>query len=459
MSIKIFRHNVHLPIVFLMLLEAGMAVLALQLIAALLSGGARSPDWEEYTLFAGILGLSLGAMGLYNPRLRERKLGLAVRLVLAALAAGIILSALVPLLSQVDIAPARFAVALAVAVAGDCLVRFIYAGLLREDFYKRRVLVYGAGRQAASIAGLKRRTDRIGFVIVGFLRADADEPAVSADRIIDPSADLVELCERHDVDEIVVAMDDRRRAFPLHDLLQCRLNGVRVCELLDFLDRETGKIRLDLLNPSWMIYSDGFQRSALREFAGRLLDIGAALAVLAVTWPVMLLAAIAIKIEDGIGAPVLYRQRRVGFRGEVFELLKFRSMTTSAEADGVARWATRDDKRVTRVGSFMRKTRIDELPQLLNVLKGDMRFVGPRPERPEFVEQLAERIPYYRERHCVKPGLTGWAQLCYPYGASEADAVEKLQYDLYYLKNRSLVFDIAVLIQTVEVVLFGKGAR
>jgi lipopolysaccharide/colanic/teichoic acid biosynthesis glycosyltransferase len=166
-----------------------------------------------------------------------------------------------------------------------------------------------------------------------------------------------------------------------------------------------------------------------------------------------------IKLEDGIRAPVFYRQRRVGLDGEVFNLLKFRSMSVNAEADGKAQWAQKNDSRVTRVGGFMRKTRIDELPQLLNVLRGDMSFVGPRPERPEFVSQLNERIPYYRERHCVKPGITGWAQLCYPYGSSEKDALEKLQYDLYYVKNHGFLFDLMILLQTAEVVLWGKGAR
>jgi sugar transferase (PEP-CTERM system associated) len=228
---------------------------------------------------------------------------------------------------------------------------------------------------------------------------------------------------------------------------------------MSFLERETGKVRLDVLNPSWMIFSEGFRRTGLRNLVSRVLDILASLLLLAVAWPVMLLAMLAIKIEDGPRASVLYRQLRVGQDGHLFEALKFRSMRQDAEADGVARWADAQDGRVTRVGALMRKTRIDELPQLLNVLRGDMRFVGPRPERPEFVEALSDSVPYYRERHCVKPGLTGWAQLCYPYGSSEQDAIEKLQYDLYYIKNRTLLFDLAILLQTVEVVIFGKGAR
>jgi exopolysaccharide biosynthesis polyprenyl glycosylphosphotransferase len=206
-----------------------------------------------------------------------------------------------------------------------------------------------------------------------------------------------------------------------------------------------------------MIFSDGFRRDPLRLISERAFDVIASVGLLLISWPVMLIAAAAIKIEDGFSAPALYRQARVGFEERVFQVLKFRSMSIDAELDGRARWADQDDERVTRVGAVLRKMRIDELPQFFNVLKGDMSFVGPRPERPEFVSALNDRIPYYRERHCVKPGITGWAQLCYPYGSSEHDALEKLQYDLYYVKNHSLLFDIIILLQTAEVVLWGKG--
>jgi sugar transferase (PEP-CTERM system associated) len=254
-------------------------------------------------------------------------------------------------------------------------------------------------------------------------------------------------------------MDDRRKSFPLHELLHCRVNGIDVLELVSFLERETGAVRLDVVNPSWIIFSPGFRRSWLRDFVGRSLDITASVLLLAVAWPLMLLAVVAIKLSSRFRDPVLYRQNRVGKDGRVFKVLKFRSMSVDAEADGVARWASAEDERVTGVGAWLRRSRIDELPQLWNVLLGDMRFVGPRPERPEFVSAFAENLPYYRERHSVPPGLTGWAQLCYPYGSSEQDAIEKLKYDLYYIKNRSFLFDLAILIQTVEVIIFGKGAR
>jgi len=232
---------------------------------------------------------------------------------------------------------------------------------------------------------------------------------------------------------------------------------VEVTEVLSFLERETGRVRIDMLNPSWMIFGEGFRRDPLRLFSSRALDLMAGIGVLVVSLPIMSLTALAIKVEDW-RAPVLYAQSRVGLGGRLFRLLKFRSMREDAESNGV-QWAQFGDPRVTRVGAVIRKLRFDELPQVFNVLWGQMSFVGPRPERPEFVERLAEKIPYYWQRHCVKPGITGWAQLCYPYGSSEQDALEKLQYDLYYIKNNSLLFDLVILIQTAEVVLLGKGAR
>jgi sugar transferase (PEP-CTERM system associated) len=281
----------------------------------------------------------------------------------------------------------------------------------------------------------------------------------SEENLLKRPDDLYSWVVQNPIDEIVVAMDDRRRGFPMHEFLECRLAGIEIIELPTFLERETGKVRLDVLNPSWIIFGEGFRASLIQRSVERTVDIVVSLGLLILGAPGILLTALAIKLEDGLEAPILYRQRRVGQHGVVFDVLKFRSMRVDAEAGGRPIWASKDDPRVTRVGAFIRKTRLDELPQLINVLRGDMSFVGPRPERPEFVQKLEHTIPYYRERHSVKPGITGWAQLCYPYGSSEKDALEKLQYDLYYVKNRSLLFDLAILVQTVEVVLWGKGAR
>jgi sugar transferase (PEP-CTERM system associated) len=305
---------------------------------------------------------------------------------------------------------------------------------------------------------LRRRSDTRGFRIMGFMTTEGDTVSAPADRLVLRPDDLYRWAVDNNIDEIVVAMDDRRQGFPMHELLECRLSGIEVLELPSFLERETGKVRLDVLNPSWIIFGDGFRASPTQQVLARSLDLVASLGLLALASPLMLLAMLTIKLEDGARAPLFYRQKRVGFHGRVFDVLKFRSMRLDAEANGAV-YATENDPRVTRVGALMRKTRIDELPQLLNVLRGEMSFVGPRPERPEFVCDLEQKIPYYRERHTVKPGITGWAQLCYPYGSSERDTIEKLQYDLYYVKNRSLLFDLAILVQTVEVVLWGKGAR
>jgi sugar transferase (PEP-CTERM system associated) len=268
---------------------------------------------------------------------------------------------------------------------------------------------------------------------------------------------LIQHATESGVDEIIVAVDDRRRDFPLAELLNCKFAGIAVVDLLTFLERETGRVKVDLMNPSWLIFSEGFQKSWRSNMASRMLDLAVATVMLVVLSPLMLLAALAIWIEDG--SPILYRQQRVGLMNKVFAVYKFRSMVKNAESDGKARWAGTGDQRVTKIGRIFRKLRIDELPQLFNVLRGEMSLVGPRPERPEFVQQLSFTIPYYHERHSVKPGLTGWAQLCYPYGASERDAMEKLQYDLYYIKHKSVIFDLMVLLQTVEVVFWGKGAR
>ena len=265
----------------------------------------------------------------------------------------------------------------------------------------------------------------------------------------------------HNISEIVVAPDERRKSeggnVPVDELLDCKLKGVRVTEPLAFIERELLRIEISLLRPSWALFSDGFVYSQLRDIVKKVFDISVALVLLFLAWPFMLLTAAAVYLESG--GPVIYRQTRVGLNGKEFSICKFRSMTQNAEKDGKAVWAQKNDARVTKVGAFIRNTRLDELPQLYNVLKGEMSFVGPRPERPQFVEELKDQIPFYDARHRVKPGLMGWAQLKYPYGASVEDARNKLKYDLYYVKNHSFFLDILIVIQTVEVVLLGKGVH
>ncbi len=416
------------------------------------------PLWPRAGMFAVIVVLCLLAFGLYSARQRAQLSGVLVRLGAALVVATCALAAIFYLMPSLKLWRGVEALAVLSTGFGILISRLVFERAVNQEIFKRRVLVYGAGTAAGAVAALRRSSDRRGFALVGFVQPTDEPPTIPPERVLDAQGNVRALCERLNVTEVVVAMDDRRRGFPIRELLDCRLAGVDVTELLTFLERETGRVRLDVLNPSWMIFGQGFRRDPVRLFSSRMLDLAASLAVLAISAPFMLLTMLAIKIEDGLTAPALYSQRRVGLGGREFNVLKFRSMRQDAEQNGAV-WAQRADPRVTRVGAVIRKLRIDELPQIFNVLRGHMSFIGPRPERPEFVAELAEKIPYYVQRHYVKPGITGWAQLCYPYGSSEQDALEKLQYDLYYIKNNSLLFDLAILVQTAEVVLLGKGAR
>jgi sugar transferase (PEP-CTERM system associated) len=421
--------------------------------------GGSSSLWLCALVFSLINLVSLLALGLYSSRQRARAAGLFVRLVAALAAAGIVMTSVFSLIPHLWLGRGVLGLSVLFALIGTGFSRGVFVRIVDESLFKRRVLVYGVGQRTSAISSLRRRSDRRGFEIVGYVQPDGESVAVPVDRILDVSGGILELCNKFDVQEIVVAMEDRRRGFPILGLLECRLAGMEVTELLTFLERETGRVRIDVMNPSWMIFGEGFRRDPLRLFSSRALDLVASGLLVILSLPVMLFTMLAIKLEDGWRAPIFYGQARVGLGGQTFTVLKFRSMRTDAERDGQAQWAQKSDPRVTRVGNVIRKLRIDELPQIFNVLTGHMSFVGPRPERPQFVAELAQKIPYYVQRHCVKPGITGWAQLCYPYGSSEQDALEKLQYDLYYIKNNTLLFDLAILVQTAEVVFMGKGAR
>jgi sugar transferase (PEP-CTERM system associated) len=289
------------------------------------------------------------------------------------------------------------------------------------------------------------------------VRAPGDRGEVPRAPLFRASAGLVRLALRARVEEIVVAMDDRRSGFPSDALLECRLRGVQVTDLRCFLERESGRVSVELMHPGWLIFSSGFRCDFLRLATKRAFDVAVSLGLLLAAAPLAVLAALAIYLEDR--GPILYRQVRTGHNGRSFRMLKFRSMRVDAEADGRAVWASRNDARTTRVGAWIRRLRIDELPQLVNVLAGHMSLVGPRPERPEFTAELSRQVPFYDQRHFVKPGITGWAQVRYGYGASAQDAQAKLEYDLYYVKHHSLALDLMVLVQTVEIVLFRIGSR
>lgn len=452
------------PIVLLALIEGSMLVFAPYLAAALRFDGTSIQEATETgrllptaLLFAVFGLLSSFAVGLYSVRQRSTFAGLLVRII-AAIASAVAMSILAfYLLPAIAIGRGLLAITAAIAVVLLAGTRLLFERIVDQDTFRRRVLVFGAGRRAASLLELRRRSDTRGFRIVGFVASEGDVVSVPDERLLPRPDDLFRWSVGADVDEIVVAMDDRRRAFPMHEFLECRMAGIDICELPTFLERETGKVRLDVLNPSWIIFGEGFRASPLQRVLERGFDVLASLCLLVLASPLMLCAAVAIRIEDGWRAPVLYRQRRVGRFGETFDVLKFRSMSVDAEKGGAV-WAAKDDPRVTRVGAVMRKTRIDELPQLVNVLRGDMSFVGPRPERPVFVEQLREVIPFYDLRHSVKPGLTGWAQIKYQYGNTVRDAVEKLQYDLYYIKNISGMLDSIIMFETIKTVLVRRGS-
>ncbi len=458
MRIRLFGHYWQLGIVLLWVLESTVIFGSSWVAFRWLGSEDPSVIWLQSMVLAGCVMVAAIAMGLFSRRLRDRTAGIVLRIGVSVIA-GAFLGGLL-LYASPDHRPTFIEVFafLAIGLFSLTFVRVLARNFLDEDILKRRVLVYGAGNNAARIMALRRRADQRGFKVVGFVPARNEDRMIPQDRLMIRDAPISKIASDNEIDEIIVAMDDRRQQFPLKELLDCRLAGVEVIELASFLERETGKVYLDILIPSWMIFGTGFRRDFFRRYSERAFDLLASLALLLVTLPVMLLTALAIKLEEGFSAPVFYGQPRVGYAGRVFRVMKFRSMRTDAEKNGAV-WAMQNDTRVTRVGKFIRKVRIDELPQLFNVFAGHMSFVGPRPERPEFVKQLNESIPYYDVRHAVKPGITGWAQLCYPYGASELDASEKLQYDLYYVKNHSLVFDILILLQTVEVILLGKGAR
>ncbi|WP_245961367.1 TIGR03013 family XrtA/PEP-CTERM system glycosyltransferase [Thalassotalea euphylliae] len=410
-------------------------------------------------VFALTFQLTCLALGLYNSKLRENFRGLFRRILLAIAIAFSIVTLFNPLYGDFALPIELLALSSLIGLLFVLVLRFSAHRLDFFGFHKRKVLVIGAGQRASIIEKRMRRdVDRQSFKVHAYVQMEGDSAdGIERETKIRLDGSLVSYALDNEIDEIVVASDERRNNLPVDELFACKIRGIEVTEILDFIERETGQIAVNLIYPSWVIYSNGFtSTNYLRNTLDWLFNAAIAFVLLLITWPVMLITAIIIKLDDGFSAPIFYRQERVGVDGHPFYIIKFRSMRVDAEKDG-AQWASKNDDRTTRIGNFIRKYRIDELPQIYNVMRGDMGFVGPRPERPEFVQNLVKSIPYYNERHNVKPGLAGWAQLKYPYGATEADALEKLKYDLYYIKHRSFFLDLLILIRTVEIVVFGKG--
>ena len=344
------------------------------------------------------------------------------------------------------------------AGVGILIARVIFFKTSELQFLQSRIMFLGGGPLAKECSDLAVGRDSYHrYEIAGFLVNPAEELCVDPNKLLKvrDGDSLASLANQYNVEEIVVSVQNRRGGFPIKELLDCKLQGVKVTDAATFFERETCQIRVDSLQPSWLVFGGGFDQSFARTFMKRSFDLICSTIILIATFPIMLGAALLVYLEDR--GPVFYSQERVGLDGKSFRVHKFRSMGADAEKGGKPQWAAQNDPRVTRIGNIMRKTRIDELPQILNVFKGQMSFVGPRPERPYFVEQLIEVVPYYNVRHSIKPGITGWAQVRYGYGASAEDALQKLQYDLYYVKNNSLFLDVLVLIDTLKVVLFRSG--
>lgn len=422
----------------------------------LISGtAASSMEWTTYVVV--IMGILI-SMGLYNPDYMFDMREAVTRLITGFLIAFLVVSILLGLIKTAPLLRQALPPTMALSFAGLLVIRYVAGQGPVSQYLKRRILVLGAGMRAQRIeAEVHRRHGHCGFIPVAYIPTSPDEVGVSIVNRIDDPIDLSSFCDEAGVDELVIATDERRGNMPIDMLLECRMRGRKITAVTDFIEREAGQVELEGLYPSWLVFSSGNARNAIDRFAKRFVDIAASGVLLLVTLPVTMVTALAIWFDDG--SPIFYRQTRVGLNGKHFDVIKFRSMRNDAEKDGVARWATKDDDRVTRIGHFIRKTRIDEIPQIFNVLSGDMSFVGPRPERPTIVTDLEDKIPFFKYRHVVKPGITGWAQVNYPYGASIEDSREKLKYDLYYVKNESIFLDFLILMETVRVVFWPDGAR
>lgn len=464
MILKIFNQYIPIRKFALVLLES-LFIIAMVFVGAFLRflwDFPSLPDYQTLLLkalvIAVIVQLCLYYFDLYDLKIFKSNIELTIRLLQALGVSSIVLAVFYYLIPELVIGRGIFFISLWFMAAIIIFWRLFYNYLVKTKRLDQRVLIVGCGPLAENIARMISGMEDSGFKVLGFIAEDPErvsEPLVNSSIIGTPSQ-IVELAQKEKVDRIIVALDDRRGRFPEAQLLVCKMQGIEVRDGIKFFENLTGKLQVENLTPSFLIYSGGFIKSKLARGVKRGTEfLVSSLGVLLFS-PILFLVPVLIKLDDG--GPVFYKQERVGENGKIFSLLKFRSMIEDAETDGPV-WSQENDARVTRIGRWIRKSRLDEVPQIINVLKGEMSFIGPRPERPSFVEKLKSKIPFYDLRICVRPGITGWAQIKYPYGASEEDALEKLKYDLYYIKNWSFFFDILILFETIKVVLFGKGAR
>lgn len=411
----------------------------------------------ESTTFTSVILLMMFSVGLYSRELEQKYSVVLSRLFAVFVFAFLIFSMIFYVIPELMIWRSALAIAMALGFVSVFVWRALWIRVINGEAIKRPILVLGCGKQAQFIEERQDLPNNYPFRCLGYVPLHGEEPVIDPRRVLPNNRPLKEIAEDLGVREIVVATTDWRGRLSVDELIRCSQAGLKVWDYLSFRERETGSVDLDAIRPSWFIFSGGFPGGPVQQSAKRLFDIVVASACLVLFMPLICATALAIRLE-GPG-PIFHFQERTGLRGRKFVAFKFRSMREDAEASGEARWAQENDPRVTAVGKLIRRTRVDEIPQIINVLRGDMSFVGPRPERPQFVEQLSVEIPYYQERHRVKPGITGWAQLNYIYGASIEGAKQKLQYDLYYVKHYSILLDFLIILQTVRVILWPQGVR
>jgi len=459
--IKVFSHWIHWKTIVQIFLDITLPI-ACVLMSVLFWGLGGQANLEVVATYATIYALVMvilnSWLGLYTRAHNKSVAQTRARSVLSLYLSVPIAYAVFSLLSIADDNQKMLLLSGLAALFGTSMHRVYTMHRGTGALMINRVLIFGSGPEARTVGNVLKKSDP-DIQIVGFYPGPTENEICVPEQLLLPrSCSLTDTARNLNVNEIIIAVQERRGGIlPLRELLDCKLSGVNVLDLASYFERALGQIRLDSLKVGWLIFGEGFRQGWGRTFVKRAFDFMAASLLLLLALPVMLITAIAIVLEDGF--PIFYRQERVGRNGRLFNVIKFRSMRRDAESDGKPRWATANDDRTTRVGRIIRKLRIDELPQLYSVLTGDMSLVGPRPERPYFVDQLTRDIPFYAVRHSVKPGVTGWAQVSYHYGASVDDSIQKLQYDLYYVKNHTLFLDIVILFETVGVVLTGKGAQ
>ena len=466
MLFRISNHYVSKIVSILLFVETLVFIASVYLGAAIRFFDSDFPSFikmENFLLtacaFALVMTFSMSAFGMYKHNYRENIRNTFLRLMPSfALGFGII-TLVFYLVPDIYIGRGILGLVIIIAVFLILLVRTIFYQLFKLKYLESRIIFIGCGTLAKECSDLAMHNISYHkYNIVGFVQLPGEASCILPSTIFPTGNSLISLTNKYNANEVIVAVNNRRgESFPIQELLVCKLNGIKVTDAASFFEREACQIRVDSLQPSWLVFGGGFDQSFLRSFIKRIFDLFASTIILIVSFPVILITALCIYFEDR--TPIFYQQERVGMDGHTFMVLKFRSMRNDAEKGMKPQWAAANDTRTTKVGRIIRKLRIDELPQILNVFKGEMSFVGPRPERPFFVKQLCEEVPYYNVRHSIKPGITGLAQVRYQYGASVEDSIQKLQYDLYYVKNNSLFLDVLILIDTFQVVILSKGSR